>query len=297
MAGSPLISILCLSMNHEKYIQRSFESMLKQTYKNIEIIYVDNNSADKTFEIGCQILKSSGLQYQVYKREKNYSITENLNFLTKKANGKYITILSGDDFWEINNLEEKINFFEKNPQYGMIYSGGYKYYYDTNEAIVIPEKDCKSGWVFKEILKDNFINAIGAVIKKTALEDVGLFDENSLIEDWDLWIRIAEKYPIGYLNKKLVYYGQRTGNNISKNNNYMDKGWEYILNKYKGHQEIEIAKKRLKLYRICEYASTKPSIPTLTFILKNFQFNIMYFKQLIKCFAGIWGYKSSKKFF
>lgn len=297
MAETPLVSILCLSMNHEAYVQRSFESIIKQTYRNIEILYVDNNSRDKTFEVADKILKDSGFKYQGSKRDKNFSITQNLNYLVKRANGKYFTILSADDFWEPDNLEEKIKYLEENPQYGMIYGGGYKYYYDTGEKRAILENDCKSGWVFKDILKDNFINAIGAVIKKSVLEEVGSFDENSLIEDWDLWIRIAEKYQIGYLNKKLIYYGQRTGSNISRDNKYMDKGWEYILNKYSGYKEIKAAKKNLKLYRISEYATTRPSLKTLSFILKNFQFNFVYFKQLIKCIIGIMGYKSKKEFF
>lgn len=59
----------------------------------------------------------------------------------------------------------------------------------------------KSGWVLKDLLSGNFINAVGYVIRKSVLDEVGAFDEHSLLEDWDLWIRIAEKYPIGFLDK------------------------------------------------------------------------------------------------
>ena len=90
MIETPLVSIICISMNHQAFVKQSFDSIVNQTYQNMEILYVDNNSVDSTFEIAEEIFKNSDRPYRGYKREKNYNIAQNLNFLIKKAKGKYI---------------------------------------------------------------------------------------------------------------------------------------------------------------------------------------------------------------
>lgn len=286
--NQPLVSVLCLTMNHAAFVERSFQSILDQTYKNIEIIYLDNNSADNTFEIADKILSTSGVDYKKYKRDKNYGVALNVNFLVEKAVGKYVINISGDDWWEINNLEEKINFLEQQPQYGMVYSSFYKYYYNTGKCIINPDKKwCISGNIFDSLLVANFVSGIGTVIRKEVIDDVGNYDENALLEDWDLWIRIAQKYSIGYINKELVYYGQHGKGNITSNLQYMDEGYKYIFEKYKQYGKVSQAKKRIALNRIYLAATHKPSFKSLAFILKNFQLKTDYFKQLLKCVLGI----------
>jgi glycosyltransferase involved in cell wall biosynthesis len=183
-------------MNHEPFIERSFLSLINQTFSDFEILYIDNNSSDKSYETADTIFKGASFNYRSFKREKNYLLSANLNFLLQHVQGAYIAFLSGDDFWELNNLEEKIKYYQAHPQYGMLYGGGYKYFYDTGKNVLWNSPLWKSGWVFKDLLSFNFINSIGVVIKKSTFDDIGLFDENSKLEDWDLWLRIAQKYPI-----------------------------------------------------------------------------------------------------
>lgn len=295
--NQPLVSVLCLTMNHAAFVERSFQSIIDQTYKNIEIIYLDNNSADNTFELADKILSKSSVNYKKYKREKNYGVAVNVNFLIEKAIGKYIICMSGDDWWEINNLEEKINFLEEQPQYGMVYSSYYKYSYDTGKCIINPDKKyCISGNIFDKLLVGNFVSGIGTVIRTKVLKDVGNYDENALLEDWDLWIRIAQKYLIGYIDKELVYYGQHANGNLSGNLQYMDKGHKYIFEKYKQYGKVDQAKKRIALNRIYMAATYNPSFKSLAFILKNFQLKSDYFKQLIKCVMGMAGLKFPNNF-
>lgn len=292
METKPQVSVVCLTMNHARFVERSVTSLVNQTFRDFEIIYLDNNSTDGTFEIADKIFRESGLPYRSYRRTENHGISTNMNFLLKLAQHEYIAALSGDDFWELNNLEEKISYYSKYPEFGMIYGAGYNYYYDTGEISIMNTSNCKSGWIFKDLLKGNFVNGIGFIIKKSTLDNVGLFDEHSRVEDWDLWIRIAEKYPIGFIDKPLVYYGQRTGGNITSNIAYMDKGADYIFEKYAHHHQMGEAKRNYKLYRVYQYASAKPSLKNLKFILKNFQFNLVYFKQVLKFCINIFAFKN-----
>ncbi len=296
MLDTPLVSVICISMNHEQFVEKSFGSLINQTYPNIEILYVDNNSHDASYEVSDALFKKSGLPYISLKREKNYGICANINVLLVQAKGKYITLQSGDDWCALNNLEEKIKYYEQHPEIGLLYTNRYYHYYDIDKIVPAKEtKTHKSGWIFKDLLKGNFINIIGAVVKKEVYDEVGLYDENSPMEDWDMSLRIAQKYPIGYLNKRLVYYGHFKKGNISSNLTFMEKAHQYIFEKYAQYPEIEHAKRKLTLFKADYYASNFPGFKTLRFLLKHFQFNYVYCKQVIKCLLGIISFKKSKQ--
>lgn len=288
MNDNPLVSILLLSMNHERFIQQCICSLEEQTYKNIEIIYLDNASGDKTFEIGKKALEKSGLSHKIFSNAESKGISKNLNFLLENSSGEYFIGLSADDWLTADSIFEKIKYFLKHQEFGMVYSSCYYYYNNTGETIECPRKNgFKQGWVLSEILKGNFIRSVGSIIKRETLEKVGFFDEDSLLEDWEMWIRIAEKFPVGYLNKELAFYRMKSGLNITSNENYMLKGADYIIQKYAHYKEIEVAKKNIKISKCYTYASKEPSLKTLVFIFKNSEFEFFYFKQAVKAILGI----------
>ena len=288
MNDNPLVSILLLSMNHEGFIEQCISSLKEQTYKNIEIIYLDNASSDNTFEIAKKALEESGISHKIFSNIESKGISKNLNFLYKNSSGEYLVTLSTDDWLIPDSIYEKVKYFLQHPEFGMVYSSCYYYFHDTGETIECPQKNkYKQGWVLSEILKYNFIRTVGSMIKREALKKVGLFDEDSLIEDWEMWIRIAEKFPIGYINKELGFYRLKNGANITSNNQFMFRGFDYIVQKYSHYKEIEVAKKYVKVSKCYTYAAKEPSFKTLLFILKNSEFDFFYFKQVIKTILGI----------
>jgi glycosyltransferase involved in cell wall biosynthesis len=194
-----LVSVLCLSMNHEEYVEQGYTSIFTQTYKNIEILYVDNNSIDKTFEKADAIFQKSGFPYKGFKRRENYGISANLNFLLKEARGEFIAVLSGDDWWENDNLELKIQCLRKDLEYGLVYGNGVKFFQKENRQLPYYDKEQKSGYLFNDLLKGNLFFAASVVSRHDALREIGFFDENLPMEDWDMYLRMAEKYKIAYL--------------------------------------------------------------------------------------------------
>lgn len=288
MEEKPLVSILLLSMNHELYVENSIESLKDQTYNNIEIIYLDNASSDKTFERAGNALSRIGITHKIFRNEESKGISANLNFMFGQSLGSYIVALSTDDWLAKNSIEEKINYFHLHPEFGMVYNSCYSYNYDTKKTAVCSKKNkFKEGWVLKDVLKENFISTTGCMIKRSTLEAVGLYDENSPIEDWDMWIRIAEQFPIGLVNKELAYYGVKDGSNITGNIEYMNRGFEYILNKYSHYKEIAESKKLINKVKVYHYATKEPSLKSLIFIFQNFRFSYFYFKQTGKTIIGI----------
>lgn len=288
MNDQPLVSILLLSMNHELFIERCIKSLRHQNYPNIEIIYLDNDSSDNTFNVAKNALGQSHIPYQIFSNPESKGISDNFNFLYQHSSGEYILPLSTDDWLTPDSIEEKINYFQHHPEFGMVYSSCYMFHYENQETEICPKKHkFKEGWVLEELLKEYFVSTTGYVIKKSTIEAVGTFDENSPLEDWDMCIRIAEKFPIGRLNKELAYYGIKTGVNISSNYNYMLDGYDYIAKKYAHYDEIAETKKLIALEKVYHYATYEPSFKTLLFILKNCRLNFFYFKQAGKTILGI----------
>lgn len=289
MLDNPLVSILCISMNHEAFIEKSFLSAVNQSYSKKEILYVDNFSSDQSFDIGNRIFQNSGLSYKGFKREKNYGISENINFLLARATGKYITILSADDWWDTDNLNKKIPFIEHRPGYGMLHGAGYIHQYDINKISVEKPLNTNSGWMHSQVLKRNFINTIGVIIKKEVFDNVGIFDEQSPIEDWDMWIRITEKYKILFFPEALVYYGKRNGENLSDNKDFMKKGYQYIFDKYAHRPEIAEARYFYLLSEVYENARLHPNFKNFRELIKHFQFSFLHVTQMARCCFGIIG--------
>ena len=285
----PLVSVICLSFNHEKFVERTLRSVIGQTYSNFEIIFIDNNSKDESFEKGNAILKLSNTKYFSHKTEENLGISGGLNFGIKKfAQGKYIAIIACDDFWDMYNLEDKVNYFEKNPEYGMVYGNGYYYFDDSKEISLFYKKPSISGSIFKKLLEGESINPLGILYRHDVLKEFDYYDENAKVEDRDVWFRIARNYPIGYLHTPLTFYRVHSSN-ISSDINYMRDGNEYFFKKYEKEFPEEIKTARMKKESFYAYTLSKnsPTFKTFFKLLGNYKYNRLYTKEVLRSFILI----------
>ncbi len=190
----PLVSIIIPVYNGEDYISLAIQSALRQTYKNIEIIVVDDGSIDKT----SKICKSYGNLIR-YIRKENGGVSSALNVGIENMNGEYFNWLSHDDIYLPNKVEIEIDFLKKNKLLG------------TNTIVfsdhgVIDEKgNCKAiEKKFSSLLNTNpiyplyrsDINGLTLLIPKNAFDNVGLFDCNlKCVQDYQLWF---DMYKYGY---------------------------------------------------------------------------------------------------
>lgn len=238
---NPLISIICICWNHEKYIFQCLNSILSQSYPNLEIIFIDNNSTDNSVKEAQKILSKSIKKYTVIERKENYGVSKNLNLAVSKCNGKYVMAISTDDWLTPDSIEKKITYLESNPQYALVYTNGYIYY--ENQDLIIPyvNKNAQQGNIFKQLLKNNFIFIIGSVVNLETLKKIGLYNENTPIEDWDICLRIAQKHKIGFIDQKLAYY-RKHDNNISNKLKLMLTNEITLLSNYDSYFEAKIGK-------------------------------------------------------
>lgn len=249
MKNKPLVSILLLSMNHELFIEQCISSLVSQTYKNIEVVYLDNASSDGTFEKGKALLAQSGLPFKAYSNKESRTISKNLNFLFDHSSGEFVSPLSTDDWFEPTNIQKKVDYFLANPDVGALFSNGWIYLDDLKQTTLNDSSSFRKGYIFKEVLTQaDCIFYVGVVYRRAVINEVGKWDESLIIEDTDMYIRLGSVAKIDYLEEALVYY-RRTSASASRNKKFMLKGFTQYYEKYKHVQWIDMKKWLAERYR------------------------------------------------
>lgn len=237
----PLVTIIMSSYNHEKFVQKAVESALNQTYPNIEFICIDDGSKDSS----PSILQALRTKYEFYLEcRTNHGLVKTLNYALKNlAKGKYVCILDSDDYFALNKIEKQVAVLEENPSCGLCYNP--LIYIDQNDNIIsdaIDPKNTKTGYIFEEFFRgDAHIPDGGVLIPLEVFKDIGYYDEDVELEDYQLWFKILSKYPACYINEHLTYY--RTHSTNVSNNEYKMLLWEIqVIDKWKSHPVYEKSK-------------------------------------------------------
>lgn len=223
--NNPKISVLLASYNHERFIKKSIESVLNQTFTDIEVIIVDDGSKDSSKQI---IESYKDNRIKAFFFEHNKGMSESFNFAVKQARGEYLARLDSDDFWELDKLEKQYEFMEKNREYGACftwtrivdeYENTVPSHLCENRDISFNSKNRTSAeWVHDLYFKGCCLCHPTAFIRTEVMNLVGEYTYSMRqIQDLDLWMRIAKISKLYILEEKLVNYRWITenGNNVS----------------------------------------------------------------------------------
>ena len=211
MISKPKVTILLSVYNGEKHLSDSIDSLLFQTYKNIEILIIDDNSNDATFDI-CKKYEESFNNIKVFKNLKNLGLTKNLNFLIEHSKGTYLARQDADDISEITRIEKQINFINK-----------YKLDACTTRAYIMKQNKVtpnKSVYMPKKLVmrfKNPFIHG-SLMIKKTSILEVGKYNEKFYYsQDYKLMYDLIEKgYKVKIIKKPLYILNMEGNISIEK---------------------------------------------------------------------------------
>lgn len=283
MSTDELVSVIVPAYNHEKYAGKCIESIINQTYQNIELIILNDGSKDNTAEI-INLYKEKCIKRFVefiFINKKNEGICKTLNKGIKKSKGKYLCFLASDDMILPNKIEEQVEYLHNNSQIKEVVCNGYIFFDNSNEKIFMYNSVPKwayysSNDMFKELLYGNFLNPFSMYDRKI-FDETGLFNENLNFEDWDMNIRIAHDFKIGYIHKPLFMYRKHKNNITSKNEksiSFMCEGNIQTINSIVNKYKISFFQRR--------------SIYANLYIMNAISFKgvskKMYFKYLIKSF-------------
>ncbi|CAG7647754.1 glycosyltransferase [Paenibacillus allorhizosphaerae] len=194
----PFFSVIIPTYNRDQYVGRAIESVLKQTYKDFEVIVVDDGSTDNT----AKVVQSYDTRVR-YVYQKNSGPSEARNTGIRFAKGQYVAFLDSDDVFLPNKLQRNKQYLDKNPNCRFLYS----WYYDRRDGkkrkivrnVKAPSKLNKFRYY---LYKRKFtIRTSTAVIRRSCFDKVGLFNPNyRYSQDWDMWLRLARYYR-GYCQK------------------------------------------------------------------------------------------------
>lgn len=229
----PAVSVIMATYNRARLMERALQSALNQTYRDFEIIVVDDGSTDNTAEIiGKYVEKDSRVRY--IKHDANKGAAASWNTGIAASGGKYIAFIDSDDVWYEDKLEKQVKIFEAaSPDVGVVCSGFVKMEKHRKKYCpMIPEVRQKDMDARKCLLKRNFALTSTTMIRRDCLESAGLFDERMpRFQQWDLMIRISKSYRFVFIDEPLVEnYPQR--DSLSADPSKTLQGWEIIFEKY-----------------------------------------------------------------
>jgi len=202
----PLVSIIVPCYNHERYITECIESIINQTYKNIELTVIDDGSRDNSLQVLNELKKKYKLNLV---SQENHGIAFTLNRGIKEfSSGKYLTFCASDDFWTPTKIEKQVDFLENNYFYPMCYG---KTFYVNEESTLFEDYDnanrhLKGGWLFEDIILFKIHPPVNYMFRTRIFEELGYYDEEILAEDYYMNLKISNKYPIGFIDEFLGYY-------------------------------------------------------------------------------------------
>lgn len=212
----PLVTILCLCYNHEKYIERCIEGFLKQRIDfNVEIIIHDDASTDSSQSIIQKYAELYPFIKPVFQKENQYSNGVNIEdaILSKKANGKYIAICEGDDYWtDPYKLITQVNLFESHPDVHFIVHKTGNYDINGNRLGFIPRNRMKSGIYQREdivpILIETYLFHTTSYVFKTEeykkyCENLPLFAKEMSVGDYALQLYFSNLGNVIFINKEM----------------------------------------------------------------------------------------------
>ncbi len=236
----PRVSVIIPTYNRDALLKRAIKSVLNQTYKEFEIIVVDDGSTDKTFDV---VKKFEDKRIKYIRLKERHGASHARNIGIKLARGKYIAFLDSDDEWLPKKLEKQINVLENSPpKVGVVYTG-YWIIWDNKKFLgKIPKM---RGYIFEdELLEDHISPTSCILLRKICIEKVGGFDEElPARQDYDLWIRISKFFEFEYIREPLVKIHFHTDHRISSQNSKKQIKAEFKI-----------------LRKIKKYISSKPRI-------------------------------------
>lgn len=212
---SPTVSVVIPSHNCERYIAETIESVLAQTFGDLEVIVVDDGSTDRTREIVASFDSRVRLVAQG-----NAGVCRARNRGISEARGRYICLMDHDDYWFPDKIERQVEILEGHPEYAVAFAAFVNWHADAGGEFPPPTSydlsslgdgidEDYSGWIYHQFLLDCWMLTSTAMFRREVFATCGVFDETlPYSEDWDLWLRLSREFQFVKLRRPNTLYRQ-----------------------------------------------------------------------------------------
>ena len=202
----PRVSILLTCYKHMKYLPPAVEGIRSQTFRDYEIIAIDDGSDD-----GSREWLEAQSDIRCIFNQHNLGTYETLNVGLKAATGEFIAVLNDDDLWEPEKLSKQVELLDSHPKVGLVHTGGTFIDGEGNPmegnplGFAFPR--FQTGDILMGLVYENKIIASAALARRKCFDELGGFNSAYFGSgDWEMWFRIAEKYDVGYVDVALTHY-------------------------------------------------------------------------------------------
>lgn len=209
-----LVSIIMPSYNSSRYIEDSIKSIVTQSYKNWELLIIDDGSTDESVNIIMNFCKTDK-RIKLYKNRVNKGVSKTRNLGIDKAKGNWIAFLDSDDIWEKTKLQKQIDFYKKTGS-GFIFTGAK--YIDENGQLYKGVFEIPEIVSYKNLLSQNVITCSSVLIKRDIIGEHKM-ERDDIHEDFAFWLKILKEVNYAYgINEQLLIYrickNSKSGNKI-----------------------------------------------------------------------------------
>ncbi len=216
----PLVSVIMPSYNYEEFISEAIESVLKQTFDDFELIIIDDASKDNSKKI-IQLFDKKSIKIRSFFHKTNQGIAKTVNECIKKAKGKYISHFSSDDIWLKEKLEKQLEILEKDEDLlvwseGLIIDGQGNFTGELFTQMHSALNRKKSGDIFEELLKNNYVCGLSLIYKRENLKNVRRDEHLKYLNDYKFLVDLAKDYKFYFIPEPLVMYRIHGRNAISR---------------------------------------------------------------------------------
>jgi len=194
--------------NGERYLQKALNSVLVQEYTDYEFLICDDASFDNSIKI---IESNQDKRIKFFKNRNNQGLFPTLNMLIRESRGEYVRLWSQDDIMKPSCLKEEASFYGSHPQVGFCYCA--RDIIDEEGKVITKAPEDKTPETITPQLSTQIMFYYGSIagnianvtIKRSVLDSVGLFREDmKAAADFEMWVKISERYPIGFIRKSLI---------------------------------------------------------------------------------------------
>ncbi|BCS55009.1 glycosyltransferase [Geobacter sp. SVR] len=232
---NPLVSVIIPAFNHEKYVQKAIKSVIDQTYNNIELIVLNDGSKDDTHQqiISMEVYCKNRFTSFAYINKNNEGLTITLNKGITLAKGDFISLLASDDMFLPDKIEFLVKEFNALDNNYALVSGDTDFIDADDNCVEVDlngniandktrlsfnssirfltyrriNYDLQRNFgTYESFFEGNYFSGLAALIRKSSIIEMGLYDINTKLEDIDMWFRLSKKYKFKYVDKVLAHY-------------------------------------------------------------------------------------------
>jgi glycosyltransferase involved in cell wall biosynthesis len=241
---NPLISIVINCYNGEKYLKKTIQSILNQSYNKWELIFWDNQSADKSKKI---LFSYKDKRIKYFMSKDFTGLYEARNLAIAKAKGEFICFLDTDDWWKKNKLFEQVKLIKETKNVSFIYSNFYIYNQKQKKKILFIKNKILSRRITQHLLNNYQIGILTVMVKKNLFIKNKFNKRYNIIGDFDYFIDLSTKYEMHYTNEPLAYHRIHKKNLSKDFNLYIDELSYWVRNNFKKFKYLNYSLNRIRI--------------------------------------------------